>query len=41
MKKFQLNYGFIVIDPKQKGYGYDVLHFCGYEKKPTKEDREK
>jgi len=37
-KKFNMNYGLIVVDPLQEGEMMDIIHFCGYEVPPTKND---
>jgi hypothetical protein len=38
MKIKDIKYGLIVVDPEEEGEEKSVLHFCGYENKPTKED---
>ena len=33
--ELQINYGFIVVHPDEP---YEILHFCGYQDKPTERD---
>lgn len=35
-----IKYGLIAVDPTQEGDMKDILHFCGYWNKPSKEDAE-
>ena len=35
--KFQMNFGLIVVDPREEG-DKSILHFCGYENKPDERD---
>jgi hypothetical protein len=35
-----IKYGLIAVDPTQEGDMKDILHFCGYWDKPSKEDAE-
>jgi hypothetical protein len=37
-ENFTFNYGLIAVDPKQEGDHFDILHFCGYEEEPGKEE---
>jgi len=37
-RKFEINYGLMIVDARKQNEDYEILHFCGYEKPPTKID---